>query len=1057
MSVPAEPRITFISAGAGSGKTHRLTEILHRELSGKQVRPSGVIATTFTRKAATELRERVRGHLLGQGEFVLANAMGQARIGTVNSVCGQLIERFAFEAGMAVDQQVVEEAQAAALLDKAIDAVMDGPAMGAFLAIVRRLGLVDDWKNELQKLVNQVRSNDIAPERLGTFAASNARDLLAHFPKPGRDDLTVELRKAIKSALPEIERVAEANGKKNTGTYLTLLRGFDRDLSADTAAWGEWVKVSKTFPEAGLKLFAEPIAALAARVAEHRGLQEDIARYLTQMFDLATRALGIYSSSKRELGVLDFTDQEHLLLGLLDHPAVAEVLSEELDLLMVDEFQDTSPIQLALFLKLARFAKRIYWVGDVKQAIYGFRGSDTELMLAILSELQILGGCKEVLPKSWRSRPELVRLVNAVFSHAFADSLPREEVELEPTRDDVLPGPSVANWMLMGKNATEETTALTGGIRKLVDSRYQVFDKGAKVRRDVRFGDIAILSRSNDGVSAIAEALRDQGIPAAIAQPGLLQTPEAVLALACLRRLNDPGDTIATAEIVSLADCLEPEEWVADRLRHLQAGGDADAWLEADADGRKAHPLLARIASLRASLPLLAPREALQTVMTACDLPAAVVRWSKDAEASRIRLANLEALLDLASQYEDLCRGGQHAASISGLVIWLGEIAEEELDMLAEPAIDAVKVMTHHAAKGLEWPVVLLTGLHADIRDRLWSISARPGGAFDVQCPLKDRFIRYWPWPFGRQQNVGLADEIALTPLAAKFRESAIEEEKRLLYVSMTRARDLLVMARSSRRPTGEWVDCVESSWLLPEEGSKAITLPSGEEIPAMQWDLEPVPMPVPKSETTQLHWFASGKSGQPRLPLNFNPSTATEVEAKVNEKHPVGERIPVREGAEMSALGNAIHACIATSFCDPQRPLAVDEIERILASFGVADCLTAGGVLRQVAALHDWISVRWPRAVAHAEHPVQCVLETGQVLNGRIDLLLDTTEGWVLIDHKSTQLAVEHWNQLAVEHGAQMKAYSKAIELASNRPVKESWLYLPVAGGAVRLGDGTG
>ncbi len=116
-----------------------------------------------------------------------------------------------------------------------------------------------------------------------------------------------------------------------------------------------------------------------------------------------------------------------------------------------------------------------------------------------------------------------------------------------------------------------------------------------------------------------------------------------------------------------------------------------------------------------------------------------------------------------------------------------------------------------------------------------------------------------------------------------------------------------------------------------------------------------------------------------------------------------------------------------------------------------------AGGVLRQVAALHDWISVRWPRAVAHAEHPVQCVLETGQVLNGRIDLLLDTTEGWVLIDHKSTQLAAEHWNQLAMEHGAQMKAYSKAIELASNRPVKESWLYLPVAGGAVRLGDGTG
>jgi ATP-dependent exoDNAse (exonuclease V) beta subunit len=85
--------------------------------------------------------------------------------------------------------------------------------------------------------------------------------------------------------------------------------------------------------------------------------------------------------------VLDFADQEHQLLTLLDHPEVAAVLEDELDLLMVDEFQDTSPIQLALFLKLARFARRVYWVGDVKQAIYGFRGSDTALMQAILAAL----------------------------------------------------------------------------------------------------------------------------------------------------------------------------------------------------------------------------------------------------------------------------------------------------------------------------------------------------------------------------------------------------------------------------------------------------------------------------------------------------------------------------------------------------------------------------------------------------------------------------------------------------------------------------------------------
>ena len=127
MTSNMKAHITFISAGAGSGKTHRLTEILHRELTTGGVRPAGVIATTFTRKAATELRERGREHLLKQGSFGLANAMGQARIGTVNGVCGQLIARFAFEAGMSTEQQVLEEVQSGILLGRAIDAVLDGP------------------------------------------------------------------------------------------------------------------------------------------------------------------------------------------------------------------------------------------------------------------------------------------------------------------------------------------------------------------------------------------------------------------------------------------------------------------------------------------------------------------------------------------------------------------------------------------------------------------------------------------------------------------------------------------------------------------------------------------------------------------------------------------------------------------------------------------------------------------------------------------------------------------------------------------------------------------
>ena len=213
MTSNMKANITFISAGAGSGKTHRLTELLHSEMTAGGIRPSGVLATTFTKKAATELRERVREHLLKQGSFGLANAMGQARIGTVNSVCGQLIARFAFEAGMSTEQQVLEEVQASILLGRAIDAVLDGPAMGELLSLVRRLGLEEDWKDALQSLVNQIRSNDIPLARVAGFAQANADDLLSHFPKPAEQDIDVDLLRAIKTALPDVEAIALAGGK----------------------------------------------------------------------------------------------------------------------------------------------------------------------------------------------------------------------------------------------------------------------------------------------------------------------------------------------------------------------------------------------------------------------------------------------------------------------------------------------------------------------------------------------------------------------------------------------------------------------------------------------------------------------------------------------------------------------------------------------------------------------------------------------------------------------------------------------------------------------------
>src|SRR5450759_5079400 len=235
----------FISAGAGSGKTYRLTALLHDMLIDGRVRPSGILATTFTNKAAAELRERVRSHLIKKGQYALATAIGQARIGTVNSVCGNMLARFAFEAGMPIEQRVLDESRAAQILNEAIDEVIEGRTLTDLLTVARRLSLDtaargdggDPWMTALRDIVSQARANAIGPDELRTFGARNAEQLLQCFPKPATRDLDAALRSSIEAVLPMVRQAADSNGKKNTGAYLKQLEELARSLREGDYQW----------------------------------------------------------------------------------------------------------------------------------------------------------------------------------------------------------------------------------------------------------------------------------------------------------------------------------------------------------------------------------------------------------------------------------------------------------------------------------------------------------------------------------------------------------------------------------------------------------------------------------------------------------------------------------------------------------------------------------------------------------------------------------------------------------------------------------------------------
>jgi ATP-dependent exoDNAse (exonuclease V) beta subunit len=386
--------------------------------------------------------------------------------------------------------------------------------------------------------------------------------------------------------------------------------------------------------------------------------------------------------------------------------------------------------------------------------------------------------------------------------------------------------------------------------------------------------------------------------------------------------------------------------------------------------------------------------------------------------------------------------------------LWLQDLETNELDVLPQPNIDAVQVMTHHAAKGLEWPVVVLVDLAGDVKNSIWdAVRAESTGAFDVGSPLKDRALRYWPWPYGAQQKVDVADDVEASAKGQSITTAAVEEHKRLLYVSTTRARDLLVIARAKKKPDGEWMQTVGLAQRLAGKGEEPIVLCNGTAVPITRRDLTPACFDLPHVQGTgELCWFDAPATRTERPPLTVSPSMLAAAGGTVAETATIGRRIPVVAGFEPTVLGEAVHACLAAQLAAPKSPLEEQDVAAVLQRMAVGGAVSPADLLAQIGAVQAWLQQKWPGATVWVEAPVARTLDNGQQLNGRIDLLLRVSDGWILLDYKSGAQGSEQWASLARSYGGQLAAYREAIEAVTEVPVLESWLVLPIAGAAVRV-----
>ena len=1032
--------VTFVSAGAGSGKTWRLTEELERLLAEDGVDPARIIGTTFTVKAAAELRERVRDRLIASGRFELAEQSAGALIGTVHSVCERLLRRFAFELGLSPRLDVASIEDSERLFDQALDDVLDPQRIRDMNARGARLEL-GHWQGVVKRVADYARENDVGADALTAMGKENAAALLAFFPEPVAGELQPSLVGAIDHALEHIDLQRDAT--KTTRGYLERLRAAAPQLRRGDCPWSLWMSLSKAAPAKATRELAEPIQAAAGLYDASPRFQEDLRVYTESAFEIAGRALDRFAALKQRAGLIDFGDMEQLLLHALDDRRVTDRLAAELEVLLVDEFQDTNPMQLGLFIKLAQLADRVILVGDVKQAIYGFRGCDQALVFDTLEGLAAARADTVSLQSNWRSRAPLVDYVNAVFSAAFSDSIEPSRVVLTPRRNAAPDAPAVARWTLEGRDRDARFAALASGIADLVDSGHCVIDPDTGSERPVRFGDVAVLARTNQNVEGIARALRARRLPMKMTMRGLLSVPEVGLARACLRCLNDDSDTLAIAEVVALAGGASAETWLESRLAWLADGGESREW---DGGGQ---PMVRRLRELRGIAATQSPLEAVVRVLNDTGIRDTVTGWGPDAVKAAQRQRNLDAFLDLVVLYEEHCRAQHEAATLTGFLFWLEAPSSPELDL--QPVVtagDAVHVVTYHRAKGLEWPVVVAVDLDYEEMSRLWDPRVSQTAPFDIRAPLRGRSVRWWPNVFGKRvHGVPARRRIEESGEGRACGQLALDEERRLAYVGMTRARDLLVLALPETRiRDGAWLHTIQAPFLLPD--SDTLELPGGVTVPTAVERFQNDDEQAPPAAFAPRRFEERGRQDLPRTPTR--PSDAEPLAAaSVAEIVEFGERIPVA-GGDMTQVGNALHAVVAMVLVNPDAPGAVERARGLLEAHAVDAHLGAEEAVAAAERFLGFVRERFRPERILVEYPITHAFEDGRCAFGKIDVVLETRDGPVIIDHKSSPVARSEWTREALSHSGQLAAYRDAFSAVGRDAA--TWIHFAVTGAAVRI-----
>lgn len=1065
----------FVEAGAGSGKTHALVGRISA-LVGSGVDIGSIAAITFTEKAAGELRERLRKALENRAGLDASAAsrrntaldrLDAAPIGTIHAFAARLISEYPIEAGVPPLITVVDELRSQIAFDRrweqAQQALFSDPAADTALRVLLAVGVT------LDQLRNVARALD-----------SNWDRLRIHPPQ----------RQAVPSPdLGPLLRAAELLLEQKAGCSdpadkllerFSVIEEWRTSLLAGSGDLGQILGVLKSIPvpAVGNKGSAKNWGGDVASVRQQfKDLAEQCEQFISDLVSPAVNTVSAVMSDvlldaaliRQRSGELEYHDllvhARDLLVGETDAEAPARMpLHQRYTHLMLDEFQDTDPVQAEIAVRLAADGGcgsegwedlpvppgRLFMVGDPKQSIYRFRRADIATFLAARSRaVADPGSAVATLQTNFRSTTGLLTWINAVFGQLitgnatiqppYAPLLPAPD---RPGVDDAA-GPAVVvigrNGAAPGENgkvtaadrSRQEANEVAAAVRVATGTAgvpgwlHQGGNKEGYAQRALELKDVCILLPTRTALPYLEDALDAAGIEyRAEASSLVYATQEVTDLLLTLRTLANTADQAAL--VVTLRSALFA--CGDDDLFHWkQAGGAWNLYAPAPA-GQETSAVGIAIAYLRAlhhGLLVLSPAELLERVA----VDRRVLEAATDTPRYRDVWRRIRFVIDQARAWTEATHGGLREY-LRWAAVQQDENSKVKESMVPETDLQAVRIMTIHASKGLEFPMVILAGAGSAPKT-----SSEPA-LWDAGGNALVHFVS------GIEAR-GYADA------AAAEKEFTEAERRRLLYVACTRAESHLVVSHysGSDRSLSGLLASVNDVELAPdlEIPEELAPLPkvaaSAGAVPEFDdWVRQSEAWADQSSVASRTSVTTLAKGSGARVSSDYGLSVVFRPAAGTEEILPAFAGVPEEHGP---VFGTALH-----------RLLELTDLELAPSLSELAAGVAAAAGLRNTEDLEAYaraalesVPVRRAAAREHwLELPVM-VPEAGRTVEGIIDLMYREYDGTLVVADFKTDVSVGQ-DQLAA-YWRQLGTYATMISRITGEAVNELVLIFCRAGGA--------